>query len=67
MENISLGRYKYYMNILIKLQKNKGWKVKKNRGYELWFKGYLNNGSINLLIKELTKINFDKKKNLILF
>ena len=67
MENYCLCKYKYCMNILIKLQKKKGWKVKKNRGYELWFKGYLNNGSINLLIKELTNINFDQKKTLSFF
>ncbi len=55
------------MNILIKLQKNKGWKVRKNKEYELWFKGYLNNGSINLLTEELTKINFDQKKTISFF
>ena len=50
------------MNFFIKLNKNKGWKVKQTKGCKLWFKGYLNNKNINSLIEDLIKINFNQKK-----
>ena len=50
------------MNFFLNLSTKTGWIANKNEGTQIFLKGYLNNLSINALIKHLSFINFNENK-----
>ena len=55
------------INIKVKVDIRKGWKLFKYKQYSLLFKGYLSNLSLQRLLERLVKSNFDQRKSIKLF